>query len=77
MLLKLNVENTRNQYHLNEKEIMNLIKLCRDTLNDIYKKSSFDNEEYEDYNCLSDEERNRIYDTIDILDHLELIKENE
>lgn len=77
MLLKLNVENTRNQYHLNEKEIMNLIKLCGDTLNDIYKKSSLDNEEYEDYNCLSDEERNRIYDTIDILDHLELIKENE
>ena len=63
--LKIDLSHTFNHYDMNNKEVYNILKQAIKDINDLYEK--LDNIE-----GISDEEKNSIYDIIDILWTVEL-----
>lgn len=63
--LKIDLSYTFNHYDMNNKEVYNILKQAIKDINDLYEK--LDNIE-----GISDEEKNSIYDIIDILWNVEL-----
>ena len=63
--LKIDLSHTFNHYDMNNKEVYTILKQAIKDINDLYEK--LDNIE-----GISDEEKNSIYDIIDILWNVEL-----
>ena len=63
--LKIDLSHTFNHYDMNNKEVYNILKQAIKDINDLYEK--LDNIE-----GISDEEKNSIYNIIDILWNVEL-----
>ena len=63
--LKIDLSRTFNHYDMNNKEVYDILKQAVKDINDLYER-------LDDIEGISDEEKNSIYDIIDILWNVEL-----
>ena len=63
--LKIDLSRTFNHYNMNNKEVYDVLKQAVKDINDLYER-------LDDIEGISDEEKNSIYDIIDILWNVEL-----
>ena len=63
--LKIDLSHTFNHYDMNNKEVYDILKQAVKDINDLYER-------LDNINEISDEEKNSIYDIIDILWNVEL-----